>query len=319
MSIGFIKKVILWSGLFASSTLFAGVRDIGNGGAGVYCQATTNSPERLQLLDIYEGQILLGISPIESSVPYEKQAMSHAAYLDNLIDNKDSYFEERITHIMSMLRFLPVGVGLGNTNDLNNIIYPKNCQIVQVLNYTDQDVIYVDSDLWAKFSETEKTAAILHEVVYEYFRAENSFIVGDRDSIRTRRVIAFLLGGRNLKKVDESLPTDKKLMHCETNAYRESGKPLTSLTLYQRADSGLTYVQFQSINGRRLLSQAAFDVNIDSPKSVLIAQITSSIDGDITVKIENFFQDSFADEKIEIRQGSELSSSVMECWPPESP
>ncbi|MGZ3787128.1 MAG: hypothetical protein ACXVLQ_01325 [Bacteriovorax sp.] len=276
-----IRKMILLSFFFIATifTARAGV-EVGNGGQGVLCDKS------LELFDIYEGRVLNNNIPLEKEISFHDQALSFANHLSEMTDG-DEDFDQKIRDVLNSLKFLPSGVGLSLTDDVKNFIYPKNCFMVQVLNYKDDGYIYVDIDYWNMFTETQKAAAILHETVYKYFREPDYLLEkpgdGDQDSVRARRLVSHLISGKELAPIH-----NKKLRHETKTQWlcKNSTDSINGSTLFIAYDNpDKVTIEFVLLNGRRMLSNASVVMQPDFNKVNERKKIDSIIDGDVTVEI----------------------------------
>jgi hypothetical protein len=164
--------------------------ETGNGGAAVACRDGAGKLIRVDLLDLYEGYALYGRGYTESARPSADQALSYAFTLDQILNAQvpKLSMEDRLKSIISRMKFLPEGVGLKPTDDLGNFIVPKDCGIVQAINYRDDREIFADSEIWNRFTETQKAAAYIHEAIYEYARENGS----EDTSARVRSLVSLL-------------------------------------------------------------------------------------------------------------------------------
>ncbi len=310
-------------GLFFLLSIFlnlatAGVKEVGNGGVGVLCKKSFQKP--LELFDLYEGRILQNLTPLESSLSFSDLAMSYSQQLDESIfgtDSGDKSFKTKINKVLSMLKFLPSGVGLNSTNDVGNIIYPKDCTLVQILNFKNDGYIYVDSDLWNQLSEIDKAAAILHEVIYQYFRNplyRQSLGDGDINSLRARRVVALLMAGKKLERVDQSEiqdNTQKQWMCRSLHNIIEAGLPSTQFLVIPMAD-GNNRIQFSVLNGHPMLTSAALYFQGSFQKIGIQDYVQSLVDWDIQVQIlsTSYIKSRFI---MTIIDGNEEKNEALEC------
>jgi hypothetical protein len=79
----------------------------------------------------------------------------------------------------------PSGTELLPINDSFEVAIPRGCGAEQVANYYNDNLILINSDIWAAFDETDRAALILHEAVYAANR-----LVGATNSRQSRHVVA---------------------------------------------------------------------------------------------------------------------------------
>lgn len=300
-------KIFLFTSLLLPSFVFANAKVIGNGGVGIQCNKS------VELFDLYEGRILNQQVPIEKRISYKEQALSYANHLTQMTGG-DEQFKDDIQNIIDSLIFLPKGVGLNLTNDVNNFIYPKNCRFVQILNYKTDGFIYVDTELWRHLSETQKAAAILHEAIYKYFRTADYLVGqvadGDQDSVRTRRVVSYLIAGKSLTPV-HTLTGDsaKTVWFCKN---RNPSDLTTIFYAYENPES--TIIEFSFLNGSRMISNTSITESSPFKEFGSTESINSVVDGNIKVTIQSLSthlgDDRFA---IEISNGASTIHQELDC------
>jgi hypothetical protein len=301
--------------------------NVGNGGVGVFCP-TAHESSTLEFFDLYEGRVLQSLTPVETDENYKDRAASYAAKLDQLLpgaDNQsstDSFsfsFKDRAQAIMGMLKLLPSGVGLTPTGDVESIIYPKSCEVKQIINYKNDGFIYVDSDLWSLLSASGKTAAVLHELIYEYFRApfsisDTNLANGDHTSVRARRATALLLAGRSLEKVLLAKRPDdySKQWHCRTYEAEREGRPTTEFYVTS-VGGGTQVIEFTKLNGRLMLSHASLTWLGSFETIALRQRVESLIDWDLEVELRNIGDSGTPVFEIGIIDGNQRSKEKLVC------
>lgn len=281
----FFNLGVIFCAVALSAPAIAGIRDVGNGGVGIFCEKETDPANRVQLFDLYEGLILKNLKPLDSSLDFENYALSFADHLDQIIDSKMK-FKERIIGIFSMFRFMPQGVGLKLTDDVSNFIYPKACKLVQILNFNN-GFVYVDRDYWDQLSSTGKAAAILHEAIYTYARERKEDATvndGDTTSERTRRAVALLMAGKKLKNIYDYDRKASEQLFCTTPFAKYNERPTTEfiITIDSKQATELTFTR---VAGVTALSR----ISLSSPASIrqnsIAGKLNSLIDWDVEVSV----------------------------------
>ncbi|MGZ3771608.1 MAG: hypothetical protein ACXVCP_16680, partial [Bdellovibrio sp.] len=272
---------LIFISIFYSITAFAGGgSDIGNGGIGIQCN------DAVELFDLYEGRVLNQDTPVEIPSSYRDRALSYANHLTE-VTGGDIQFYDDTQDILKSLIFLPKGVGLTLTDDANSFIYPKDCKLVQILNYRADGFVYIDSELWERLSETGKAAAILHEVIYKVLRTPDylagQIADGDRNSLRTRRIVSHLIAGKTLEPV-HTLNGDnaKTVWNCKNS----NPSDLTTI-FYVYENAGQTKVEFSFLNGSRMITNSSFSVSWPFKEFGSKERIKSIVDWDINVLIQS--------------------------------
>lgn len=227
---------------------------IGNGGQSVVCHESDRKFTRAEAFDLFEGRALFGfqsifnelVSPVELARQLALQVdLSQGGNLAPL-----NTVAGKVDFIVKNMKFLPPGVGLKPTEDSKEFILPKDCDIVQTINFRDSRQIYVDSDVWAKLSNISKAALYLHEAIYWQFREQGL----EQDSRRTRKAVAFLFSGGVLPPRTQFIaPPTRPVQYCRSLTKNNQGDFNTKFFAYRHKD--LEVIQFLQIGGYGLLGR----------------------------------------------------------------
>jgi hypothetical protein len=238
----FFVILALWASVARAGTESSG------GGNAVVCLDEDKKIVSAELLDIYEGRALHGLNPLPASVPYQNYASSLAEKIDAAIDIEHVNFAigRKCESLLTAFKFLPSGTGLVPINDSKHIILPKNCSVVQLARYEENDEVFVDQDIWDHLDETNKAALVIHESVYWYLRLH-----GEKTSERTRRAVAQLFSGADFVPVEEGIPVSALECVAGTNPDR---LPEAAFYLYPNSNHGLT-AQFVILDGKMMLAK----------------------------------------------------------------
>lgn len=264
---------------------------VGNGGKAVVCKETGKA----EVFDLFEARSLLGTVVKEDPRPYREQALAVLTRLATTLrqgDNADGGVLDLFRRIERNLIFLPSGTGLEPIPDGAEFIVPKGCTIEQAVNFHDYLHIYVDSDIWALLSETQRAAMLVHETIYWYMRdpgPKGNFV--ETNSIRSRRVVAILMSGGQLenpeKRVDDVGPTH---MFCYTRAAGEADRPETVFDIYSNANKHLTF-QFHGFYDRNVVTRSVIESKGElqlPPGHPVFADgwLDSPIDNDVWISVD---------------------------------
>ncbi len=236
-----MKNLIFLSVVLVSQISIAQIDRKGNGGNVVVCKDSGGNITSVETLDLYEGRAIYNLSYKEDPTPALQQALRYtdqiSKYLGSPVSAKN--LSEDVKDLYQNLHFLPKGTGLKPIDDIGNFIIPKSCQIVQTINYREWKKIFVDSDIWNLLSETQKTALLLHEAIYAFYREGFSGVVQETTSVRTRHAVAALMSGARVQSVDKPVNLGgNSYLHCRTEA------PVTEFFYYQD-QSNQSVVQFR--------------------------------------------------------------------------
>lgn len=172
-------KVTLIALLFGVSLNAWALRDdlgpgSSGGGAGIFCPLYgpgSDQPE-VQVLDLYEGQILEGYTVTESNIPFAVQLDAIAAKLSfNFSLKRD--FLRALSEVQAVVQFLPAGVSIHVPSDLGTgeaVPFPTGCEIEAIGFYQSNNRLKISTDAFQKMSETQKAAFYAHEALYKLYR-----------------------------------------------------------------------------------------------------------------------------------------------------
>ena len=290
-----MKNLTLVFLLLWSSLAFSNAKVVGNGGSIVICKDETNKIIKSELFDLYEGRALRGTKYQEDSTPYLVQAQSKITQLLKSLNQKasvDGSIQKKFEFISQKLFFLPEGTGLKPVDDIDEFIFPKNCELVQTINFRNDYKIYVDTDIWNILSETQKAALLVHETIYWYLR-EAGLPKGNLveiNSIRTRKAVSLLFSGVIFENYLElkDLKSSFKPQYCRTVDALENDRESTHFYIHQNNEDKFIF-QFINIIDRVLLTRANLQNNsiiIDLHSGVYAdGHIKSIMDNDFFVDL----------------------------------
>jgi hypothetical protein len=256
--------------VFASSSLPAFGRQggdgdsgivIGNGGQSVVCYDNDGRPASGESLDLFEGRALnnykydqyLGRDPIELAIYLARKIDASQGGSDGFNSN----VEAKTRYVISNLIFLPAGVGLKDTNDGGEFVVPKNCTVVQTINFRSNRKIYVDSDTWASLDPLNRAALYLHEAVYWHLREGGL----ERDSRRTRKIISYLFGGGDLLPRAALLAEDwTSIQYCHSKVFLPRQRDYNTKLFVYRLGGDQLVIQLLQLGGYKLIERTALYV-----------------------------------------------------------
>lgn len=217
----------------------------GGGGRGVICKA--DGKETLEVLDLYEAHASYGLTVIKNPAT-EDAAMSFA--LDALAKHfwnpdtisieklKESYLGVIKREWTDKIKFIEPGKKLKRVNDSHEVISDSNCQSVQIAVYLEGSIL-IDKELWDRLDNLNKTALILHELIYFVERQENAMT----NSISTRLLVGQLFSTKGSRGRSEGVPKDlSKIAVCSYSD--ENEKSIGYGYAWDAEQDGQTGVEF---------------------------------------------------------------------------
>lgn len=264
-------------GLSAQAFQHGGVGD--GGGQAIVCRNDNGEVTSAELLDLFEAEFyfLLKLKPEAKSRPYMDIARDYASVLDKAIpsafptsqwkntsgtfsqsgydvnigmlfahSNNYQSISDQVHRIDSEKLLIPGDAKIPPVGDSDPRILPskKNCSIEQLAVYTDgnRQVRFIES-IWNKLNNVNRAALLIHEALYRSVRE-----MGDKNSDRTRKMVAHIFGGTKLEWIFEGVP--QKFLTCWTNDAEASFR----FVLYPHGKNWVT-AQFLVYNGEIVLSK----------------------------------------------------------------
>lgn len=174
---------------FISTSVFANGERVGNGGDIVIC---ANSKD---ILDFYENAG--AVRGFKDEDTKEKVLDEVLRNLDRLSPRQAKQYKTRAAEFMGDTEFKK-DIALTDIKDSKHLFEPKdkNCSVQQITirrkeKGLDGKRFIVDETLWNQLSPRGQAGLILHEVVYEHL-----FKLGEEDSVRTRKLNAYLFSNK---------------------------------------------------------------------------------------------------------------------------
>jgi hypothetical protein len=198
----------------------------GGGGKGVRC--TKNGKTTVELLDLYEGRAIYGLTPLDLG---NDEAKARAAFakifaihgngpgnfildkysdaIDKYADAIDKYLIQK--DIVDKMHFVESPTTLKPVQDDFAPLLDKDCEMVQVALYYDESSLLVDHSLWNQLDVTNRTALIAHELIYAFARGQ-----GITNSVSSRKLVAFLFSKQSTPPLFDGIPYSDfhKVFHC---------------------------------------------------------------------------------------------------------
>jgi hypothetical protein len=228
---------------------------IGSGGQSVICRNPDGTIERAEAFDLYEGRVLNGY---QYNPPPRRSAQELALHYARSLDLVQSGtpgspdgIESRLHYLFQNMIFLPKGVGLAEIHDSLSAIVPKDCDVVQTINFRIDRKIYADTDVWHSLPESSKAALYLHEAIYWQLRDEGR----ESDSRRTRRIVSFVMAGGKLEpRLHLPLTAMKRAQFCRSEKQTEDFDWDTKFFAFADTD-GTLVLQFLKIGGYQTIER----------------------------------------------------------------
>lgn len=223
--------------------------DNSGGGKAVVCRDEQKNIKRIQLLDLFEGETIYGLTSKSFGDSKEENLQGAKEILQATFAQMPSvipiqYFIDRA---LKDFRLLPPDVKLAPVDDAAPIVIPSGCELEQLAYYQDNENLLVDQNLWNALDGKNKAALIMHEIIYLQARYE-----GDKDSRNARRVVAHIFSEYLW------IPVMDGLFVNEIACYGiKKGETSAAFRFYRKdifaEDTNSTYSLFQFVNIRNHL------------------------------------------------------------------
>lgn len=230
----------------------------GGGGFVVSCSANILEPASLQMLEMYEGKLVMGFSMAQASgdlvqdyLAAVDRTYSMQGY-PNLAEELQEDIKENLKKFARVIKFVETPQQLPMANDLGRLPYiPSSCRVQQIAFFADHETtVYVRRDLWNQLDSANQVALILHELFYSHERKLNEVT-----SESTRRLVAHMMAVSGPIPIKEGIPADAPTF--STSDHSASKSNLTSSFWAVQMTGGgekVLKLQFSQIFGRPQLT-----------------------------------------------------------------
>jgi formylglycine-generating enzyme required for sulfatase activity len=210
-----LKLMTLMTAGFLALTSTAFAEKVGNGGGAWVCRENNGAIRWSELVDLFEAKNEFGLTV--SQYPGQVKDIVDQIQLRVFKVNRDLY-ESLIPYIDHVEYLAPSPSKITYTEDALTIIEDslyrlapaqKRCvggsiQYEQVVNYKNDGLILLQSEIFNSLSNSAKAALVMHEAIYAYRREST----GDDTSVNARRMVGLVfstLSTEDLKKALEDL------------------------------------------------------------------------------------------------------------------
>jgi hypothetical protein len=229
----------------------------GGGGRSMVCRGANGQIKSAELFDFYEGKVQYKISPRISQESFDYQVEKIVQVLGHARGNDFLQTLKIYTqYVISNMNTMEGGVGLVPVEDSKHVITPpKGCQFEQLANFTSQNQLLINGEIWNQLSETDKAGLVIHEALYKIFRN-----YGATDSVRVRKSVALLFSGVT-PVASEKIKPGQKHLKCHTLPNADGNPfPGSSFKAYNNAKGELV-LDFDYIDGQLLITETK--INLD--------------------------------------------------------
>ncbi len=181
---------------------------VGNGGGGWICREQSTYDVRwLVSVDLFEARAEFGLRiPKVSELNEWEILRQKVAFIRAEVPELSLLIERDVHAFLERVIVLPDGSDLTKIDDGEIRVKPSPTSCVagylyyaQIANYTNDGRLLINGELWnePKFSNTDRGALLLHELVYKAMRERG----GDLTSARSRRIVGLLFSDLPPQKI----------------------------------------------------------------------------------------------------------------------
>lgn len=160
---------------------------IGNGGNVVVCK------DSVEVLDFYEASTTIKFPVNSQHLDYQAIAEDVFKRLKSVSPKLSTQYLERLKTIVTEIEFKE-GVALTDVKDSLHTFKPedRNCEVKQIAIRKEEigpkeKRFVIDQKLWNRLDSRNKSALIVHEIVYEHLNK-----LGDTTSVKARKLVVYL-------------------------------------------------------------------------------------------------------------------------------
>jgi hypothetical protein len=213
------------------------------GDKAIVCRSSKGKITRAETLDLFEARNLynLKVSPIKKSATVDEIVSAVEKKLEHSVENSEVELFPEINKVRILMHLVKPEAVLNDVDDAGAVGAPnklgKNCKREQLANYTSEQDLFVNEEIWKKLDNKNKAALILHEGIYKYER-----YYGAKDSRRSRKVVAYAMSPFSFEDIHAQIPETAQL--CESDKER----------FYLWSTGAWTQVQYVRKNGVNVYS-----------------------------------------------------------------
>jgi hypothetical protein len=224
------------------------------GGKAVVCR-NKGKIASAEILDLFEARNLYNLKamPEVPSVTVDGIVSAAKKKLEHSVDQPEIELFPEIDKIPSLMHLVKPQAILNAVDDAGPVATPdklkKNCKLEQLANYTSENDLFVNEEIWKELDNRNKAALILHEGIYKFERT-----YGAKDSRRSRKVVAYAMSTTDFEDVHAGIPEDAQLCVSDTDRFY----------LWPNSAGG-TWVQYLVKGGQNVYSRTVALVPISLP------------------------------------------------------
>lgn len=197
----------------------------GGGGTGVLCEK--DGKKTLEVLDLYEGRVLYGLTRRATPIDENDAIKTLATLLANHYAENDFIFSDEAVRasrdkvardateklirkvVQERMHFVESDKDLKYTQDVSDAIAEQGCKLVQIATYYNESVILVNRRYWSMLDWTGKMAIYAHEPIFRHARSN-----GAKTSVETRKFVAHLLSAQGVTPIVPQGALPKRIAQC---------------------------------------------------------------------------------------------------------
>ena len=249
--------ILLTTLILLGATVQAHIGPGSDGGdKAIVCRNGKGKITSAETLDLFEARNLYNLKalPIKKSASVDEIVSAVEKKLEHSVENSQGELFPEINKVRILMHLVKPETVLNDVDDAGSVAAPsklgKNCKREQLANYTSEQDLFVNQEIWKKLDNENKAALILHEGIYKFER-----IYGAKDSRRSRKVVAYAMSTFNFEDIRAQIP--------ETAQFCESDKE----RFYLWSTGAWTQVQYIRKNGVNVysLTRAALPISLPWP------------------------------------------------------
>lgn len=207
-----MKRLVVTLAILVLAPHFAFAEKIGNGGGAWVCRETSSNIRWAKLVDLFEateqfGLVLADHSGSSKNIVEQVQA--------RLLRVKPDLSRALVPYFTQLNNLEPQTPGVMYTDNVVQTIddsfyflkpSPKSCAggtlaYEQVVNYKEDGLILVASEIFKALSNNDQAALVFHEAIYAYRRNT----LGDASSVMTRKMVGLIFSNMSDAELKSSL------------------------------------------------------------------------------------------------------------------
>jgi hypothetical protein len=173
----------------------------------------------VHIRDLFEAEDMYSLKPLKFKRSASVKDIVDAVKkkLEHSVEQPSIELFPDIDKVQELMHLVPPEALVNEVADDGNVATPrlkKGCKLEQMANYTRENDLFVDREMWRQADNKNKAAFILHEGIYKYERT-----YGATNSRRSRKVVAYAMSVFEFEDIHAEIPESAQLCQSDKDKF----------------------------------------------------------------------------------------------------